>query len=74
MPYYEYDFGLIGLFKLIFKKKTCPQCGQKLKRETEKEYLGKKKDAFNGYSTDAYHVSIRYHCETCGVDYQLKDL
>ena len=74
MPYYEYDLGLTGLFKLIFRKKTCPQCGRKLKRKTEKEYLGKRGDIFEGHSTDTYHVSIRYHCEICRVDYHLKEL
>jgi len=74
VPVYEYDLGVKGLFKLIFKKKICPQCGQKLKKMREKEYLGKESASYDMGPTDAYRISIWYHCETCGVDFNLKDL
>ena len=76
MPTYEYDFGIVGLFKLLFKKKICPECGGKLERKTEKTYAGKKwtrvgPDRVYG---DTYDMKMRYHCKNCGTVYHPKNL
>jgi len=77
MPTYNYDFGgLSGLVKFLFKKKICPQCRVKLKRHTEKTYVGWKKTTSGPttYYGDTYSMFITYKCESCEKVYSLKDL
>lgn len=76
---FNYTFTPEELFYMMFGKKECPECHNKMVKEKRFEYV-KGKDVQTGnrkfYMDDAdvkryYYV---FKCKECGAEYQLKDL
>lgn len=63
-------------YKLL-KKKRCPACGDRLKPNKIKEYLGKGSEWIGDAvfpNVNKYAYRQHYQCETCHVNYSITDL
>ncbi len=80
--YYELRLSFKAVIYYFFKKKTCPECGGKLLKSTEKRYCGLKKGrgfthsltTFSNPYYEDYQVTILYQCEKCNKSFQLEEL
>lgn len=79
MQSFRYDFTAKELTYFLFKKKTCPKCGEKM----EKEKCGETIDGsvFNTNSVPLYiqgrqvkHYFYRFTCQQCGANFTLTEL
>ncbi|AEV69690.1 hypothetical protein Clocl_3168 [Acetivibrio clariflavus DSM 19732] len=72
--YYKISLG--DLFKALFCKKICPNCGAKLKRVRINNFShkGKYSIAGNVYYGNIYNVKFHYHCENCCKDFEVDSL
>lgn len=58
---------------LLFCKKLCPQCGEKMKRTVKNEFF-RIDDGTTGAPMELYEYRIFYRCDRCGRDYPLAEL
>lgn len=76
MAYYGMEMNPEELFYFIFKKKKCPICGERIKRQKKIENLGKGsyticRDLSYG---NRYEVTMVYKCINCNRTYTLNEL
>lgn len=64
----------------LFKKKTCPACGSKMKLLEEREYTGKYHGGIGsqgralGEGRDLYQITDLYHCDVCDKTFTITEL
>lgn len=75
----NYSFSEKEIFTLLFRKKTCPYCGNsKLSRRTVKEFKGKEKNIIDGMTfyppIDVYQRNFVYQCDKCKKQFSLQSI
>ena len=76
MASYEIELSPKEFFALIFYKKKCPTCNDKMKRVKKSSLIKKGWDNNNGmyFYGKSYKVKIYYRCEKCNKDVMLSEL
>lgn len=76
MPSYEFELRPKELLRLLFFKKICPDCKNKLIKNNEKTFLKPGWYSMIGtYSYgNQYDMKIRYYCGNCSKEIQLVEL
>ena len=81
MPKWEFEIGLVGLYKLLFRRKKCRECGGKLVRRTVTKPADSNWDwdfARNGlrfeWTGERYLCRFVYDCPECGTTSPLEEL
>ena len=76
---FRYEFTTKELIYFLFKKKVCPKCGEKMKKEKCGETVDG--SVFNTNSIPLYirgrDVKLYYYafiCPECGAEYKLSEL
>ena len=76
---FRYDFTMKELGYFLFKKKVCPNCGEKMYKEKCCETIDG--SIFNTNSVPLYirgrqvkHYFYRYNCTSCGAKFTLTEL
>lgn len=75
----SYGVELTGkvIIYFFFKKKSCPVCGKKMKREKKVENLGEGPDSIKlgeYYYGERHEVTIFYRCIKCDKLYSIGEL
>ena len=75
----SYSIELTGkeIVCFLFKKKICPYCGRKIKREKKIESLGEGLDSVKlgqYYMGERHKVTLFYRCERCNKTYSIEEL
>ncbi|HEX9061532.1 MAG TPA: hypothetical protein VF941_15235 [Clostridia bacterium] len=76
----SYDVKLTGkdIIYFFFKKKKCPICGEKMKREKKVKSLGKEFDGVkvgkSYYYGGHYEVTLLYKCSKCDKLFSIDEL
>ena len=75
----SYGIELSGkeLVYFLFKKKKCPVCNERLKREKKVENLGESFDSVElgkFYYGERHEVTIFYKCAKCDKLYSIREL
>ena len=76
---FRYEFTMKELFYFLFRKKSCPKCGNKM--EKNKGYEMVDGSIFNTNSVPLYiqgrevkYYHYLFNCPKCGAQYTLKEL
>ena len=76
---FRYEFTTKELVYFLFKKKSCPGCGERMKKEKRGETVDG--SVFNTKSVPLYikgrEVKLYYYtflCPACGAEYKLSEL
>ena len=76
---FRYDFTMKEFGYFLFKKKACPNCGEKMYKEKCCEIIDG--SVFNTSSVPLYirrgqvkHYFYRYNCTSCGAKFTLTEL
>lgn len=79
MESFRYDFTMKELSYFLFKKKKCPKCGGKMKKEKCCETV--EESVFNTNTVPLYiqghqvkHYFYRFSCTDCGAEFTLSEL
>ena len=76
---FRYDFAAKELAYFLFKKKTCPKCGEQMKKDKCCETIDG--SVYNTNSVPLYiqgrqvkHYFYRFTCQECGAEFTLTEL
>lgn len=76
---FRYDFTAKELAYFLFKKKTCPKCGEQMKKDKCCETIDG--SIYNTNSVPLYiqgrqvkHYFYRFTCQECGAEFTLTEL
>lgn len=75
----SYGVELTGkeILYFFFKKKVCPKCGEKMRKEKQVESLGEGVDSVElgkFYIGERHEVTLSYRCVKCNKVYSIGEL